>query len=379
VNSLPLFVSIIIALVLARKIGIGFSLLIASLFLGFSTIGLKIDLIRCYFQLQSLEIISLVFLTYSLANLMDRLGMLEKVSEWLNDSFGSVSIALIPLVIGLIPMPAGALVSASMLLPVVKNARIPAERLTIINYWFRHVWTPIWPLYPSVIIALAVLGVNYESYLHSTLPIAIASFFAGIFLLRKLRFNFKPKELKKLLLNLYPILVLIALFLTTKMLLPSIAVAIAIVLLHKKPDLEVLKQTLGKSLDLRVFALVFAVMGYKSIIQLSNSAQLLYSDLSFLPIQFIAFAVSFLVGFATGIEMSYSSISLPIFHEFTEEPRNLLLLITAGFFGVMLSPFHLCYALTVEFFRADFAKCYRILFKLVVPVVLILLLLSLVY
>ncbi|MEM4292079.1 MAG: DUF401 family protein, partial [Archaeoglobaceae archaeon] len=86
-----------------------------------------------------------------------------------------------------------------------------------------------------------------------------------------------------------------------------------------------------------------------------------------------------LVGFATGIEMSYSSISLPIFHEFTEEPRNLLLLITAGFFGVMLSPFHLCYALTVEFFGADFAKCYRILFKLVVPVVLILLLLSMVY
>ncbi|MFN3383450.1 MAG: DUF401 family protein, partial [Archaeoglobaceae archaeon] len=331
-NSLPLFASILIALLLSRKIGIGFSLLIASLFLGISTLGLNFDLIRCYFQLQSLEIMALVFFTYSLANLMDKLGMLEKISEWLNDCFGSVSVALIPLVIGLIPMPAGALVSASMLLPIIRNAKISAERLTVINYWFRHVWTPVWPLYPSVIIALAVLAVEYGFYLHSTLPIAILSFIAGLFLLQKLSFSFKPKELEKVLLNLYPIIVLISLFLVTKMLLPSILVSIAIVLLHKKPKFELLKQTLKKSLDLRVFALVFAVMGYKEIIRISNSAQLLYSDLSFLPVQITAFAVSFLVGFATGIEMSYSSISLPIFHDFAEEQKNLLLLITAGFF-----------------------------------------------
>lgn len=379
VESLPLFASIIIALVISRRVGIGLSLLIASFFLGLLTVGLKIELIQCYFQLQSLEIVALVFLTYTLANLMDKLGMLEKISEWLNDSFGSISIALIPLVVGLIPMPAGALVSASMLLPVVRNARISAERLTIINYWFRHVWTPVWPLYPSVIIALAVLEVDYERYLRATIPIALASFFAGLFLLRNLHISFKPKEVKKILLNLYPIIVLITLFLTTKTLLTSIIVAIAIVVLHKKPEFGLLKQTLRKSLDLRIFALVFAVMGYKSIIQLSNSAQLLYSDLSFLPIQITAFAVSFLVGFATGIEMSYSSISLPIFHEFARETKNLLLLVTAGFFGVMLSPFHLCYALTVEFFKADFSKCYKILLRLVGPVVLFLIFVGTVY
>ncbi len=378
-NSLPLLASILIALLLSRKIGIGFSLLIASLFLGVFTLGLNFDLVRCYFQLQSLEIMALVFFTYSLANLMDKLGMLEKISEWLNNSFGSMSVALIPLVMGLIPMPAGALVSASMLLPVVRNAKISAERLTVINYWFRHVWTPVWPLYPSVIIALAVLGVGYEVYLHSTLPIAIFSFIIGLFLLRKLRISFKPREIRKVLLNIYPILVLIPLFLTTKILLLSIAVSIAIIVLHKKPEVELLKQTLKKSLDLRIFALVFAVMGYKSIIQLGNSAQILYSDLSFLPTQITAFAVFFLIGFATGIEMSYSSISLPIFHDFAKEPRNLLLLITAGFFGVMLSPFHLCFALTVEFFKADFAKCYKILLKLVVPTVSFLLIVNTIY
>ena len=310
---------------------------------------------------------------------MDRLRMLEEISEWLNYSFGSVSIAMIPLVIGLIPMPAGALVSASMLLPVAKGARISAEKLTIINYWFRHVWTPVWPLYPSVIIALAVLGTDYGKYVFSTAPIAALSFLAGLFLLHKLRFTFNPKEIRKLISNLYPILVLIALFLATRILLFSVITAIALVVLHKKPETRLLMQTFRKALDFRIIALVFAVMGYKGIIQLSNSAQLLYSDLSFLPIQITAFVVSFLVGFATGIEMSYSSISLPIFHEFAEEPGNLLLLITAGFFGVMLSPFHLCYALTVEFFRADFAKCYGILIRLVIPVMLFLSLLSVVY
>lgn len=377
-NSLPLLVSTIIALLLARKIGIGFSLLIASLLLGISTIGFKIDLFQCYFQFQSFEIMMLVFFTYYLANLMDRLGMLEKISESLNTSLGSISLAVIPLVIGLIPMPAGALVSASMLQPFVKDVKISAEKLTILNYWFRHVWTTVWPIYPSVIIALAVLGIGYENYLLATFPIAVASFFAGLFLLRGLNFVFKPGELWQALLNLYPILFLILLYLTTKILLLSIAISLGLIIFHKRPGVQVLKQICRKSLDIRVFALVFAVMGYKSIIQLGNSAQILYADLSFLPIQITAFAVSFLVGFATGIEMSYSSISLPIFHEFAEEPRNLLLIVAAGFFGVMLSPFHLCYALTVEFFRADFAKCYRILLKLVTSVVCFLLIISVV-
>ncbi|MEM0350700.1 MAG: DUF401 family protein [Archaeoglobaceae archaeon] len=376
-QSLQLFISIAITLILARKLGIGISLLISSFILGIFTVGFN-GLINCYLQLQSVELMLVVFLTYTLANTMDNTGMLEKLSKSLNESFGSLSIALIPLLIGLIPMPAGALVSASMLLPITKDSKISPEKLTVINYWFRHVWTPVWPLYPSVIIALAVLGVQYEHYLFATLPIALVSFILGFTLLRGLSFNLKISGLRKMVSSLYPIFILLALYLITKILLLSIAVSLLMVIILEKEKLRNFRRVIKKSLDFRVLILVFAVMGYKNIIQLSNSARILYEEMSFVPLEISALLVSFLVGFSTGIEVSYSSISLPIFHEFAKDPGNLLLLISAGFFGVMLSPFHLCYALTVEYFKAKFMNCYKMLIKLTLPSILILLILALI-
>lgn len=369
-QSLLLLASIALALILSRRLGIGLSLLISSVFLGIPAIGLNSELLLCYFQLQSLEIMALVFLTYTLANLMDRLGMLEKLSNSLNESFGSISIFMIPLLIGLIPMPAGALVSASMLLPLTKNSKIGSERVTIINYWFRHVWTPVWPLYPSVIIALAVLEIQYESYLISTFPIAMVSFLLGLSLLKGLDFDFRLKKLKGTVMNIYPILALLVLYFIFRNLLISIAISILFVIVQNRMKADDLISVLRRAFDIRILALVFAVMGYKNIIQLSDSAEILYKELSFMPIELAAFFVFFLVGFSTGIEMSYSSIALPVFHGFVERSENLLLAISAGFFGVMLSPFHLCYALTVEFFKADILKCYKILISLTVPAIL---------
>lgn len=367
VQVLYLFVSIVLALTLARKIGIGLSLLIASLILGILTLGIGWKLLACFLQIQSFEIMLLVFLTYTLANLMDKLGMLEKLSRSLEQSFGSISISLIPLLIGLIPMPAGALVSASMLSPLTKDSKIGPERITIINYWFRHIWTPVWPLYPSVIIALVVLGMQYEKYLLSTFPIAIVSFLLGLTLLKDLNFEFRAEGLKDAFINIYPILALLLIYLIFRNLIVAVMVSILIVILHKKVGIEDLKLVIKKAFDLRILALVFAVIGYKNIIEFSKSAEALYEEISFMPVELTAFVLFFLVGFSTGIELSYSSIALPIFREFAEQPGNLLLAISAGFFGVMLSPFHLCYALTVEFFRAELGKCYRILLSLVVP------------
>ncbi|MEM0330687.1 MAG: DUF401 family protein [Archaeoglobaceae archaeon] len=367
---ITLLFSVLIALILARKLGIGSALLVASLFLGFSTVGLSIDLFQSYFQLQSFEVLILLILTYFLAQSMDHFGFLERLSNSFSSSFGALSLALIPLIVGLIPMPAGALVSATMLLPMLKSDKISVERLTVINYWFRHVWTTIWPLYPSVIITLAVLGKDYGYYASIVFPISLFSFFAGFILLNGLKVSFKPKNLRDGILALYPILTLIAIYLATRNLILGVALAIALLLLDKRPGFANLKMLVAKALDLRLIILVFAVMGYKNIIEISNLAQQISNELSNLPTPIILFLLAFLVGFSTGIELSYSSIVLPVFLGSVGEPSNLMLLVLGGFVGVILSPFHLCFALTVQFFKADMYKCYLILLKPVIVLIL---------
>jgi hypothetical protein len=46
----------------------------------------------------------------------------------------------------------------------------------------------------------------------------------------------------------------------------------------------------------------------------------------------------------------------------TPSPGLVSLGFAAGFAGVMLSPVHLCYVLTCEYFQVDIAKVYRRLF-----------------
>ncbi|MCS7144712.1 MAG: DUF401 family protein [Archaeoglobaceae archaeon] len=365
-----LLLSIFIALVLVRKIGIGPALLIASLFLGFSSIGASLELLKSYLHPQSFEVLFLLILTYFLAQSMDHFGFLERVSNSFSSSFGALSLAMIPLIVGLIPMPAGALVSATMLLPMLKSGKLSAERLTVINYWFRHVWTTIWPLYPSVIIALAVLGKDYSYYASLVFPISLFSFLAGFLLLSGFERSFRPENLKEGIIALYPILCLIFLYLATKMLIFAVAVSIVLLLIDKKPDFANIRILIMKAVDLRLIVLVFAVMGYKNIIEASNLAQLISTELSYLPVPQIAFILAFIVGFSTGIELSYSSIVLPVFIGTAEESGTLLMLILGGFVGVILSPFHLCFALTIEFFKANMYKCYLILLKPVIVLIL---------
>jgi len=53
---------------------------------------------------------------------------------------------------------------------------------------------------------------------------------------------------------------------------------------------------------------------------------------------------------------------MPLMGAPTPSPPLVALAFAAGFAGVILSPLHLCYVLTCEYFRADIARVYHRLF-----------------
>jgi hypothetical protein len=122
---------------------------------------------------------------------------------------------------------------------------------------------------------------QYEKYLLSTFPIAIVSFLLGLTLLKDLNFEFRAEGLKDAFINIYPILALLLIYLIFRNLIVAVMVSILIVILHKKVGIEDLKLVIKKAFDLRILALVFAVIGYKNIIEFSKSAEALYEEISF--------------------------------------------------------------------------------------------------
>ncbi len=384
--SLALIISIAVILLLIRKgVTICLSILAGAFTLGILSVGVRsIEVLTLSaVSPETLRIVCLVIAAFTLGYSMEYLGLFEELQKAAERITHKFSVALLPLLVGLLPMPGGALVSAVMIRNLVKKYSLTPEESTFINYWFRHVWVTVWPLYPSIIIATAVVEVSPARIAESCWIVGAAAFLTAILsaiklgVLRKGFFSFDFKSILEMLKSFYPIafVAIFVLFLKTSMLY-TLIVAIAIVYLHRRAKPRDVYAILKKTLDPKIIVLIFAVMGYKALIEYTNSAKIFFTHLKEFGIPAFAasFAVAFLVGFATGIELSYSSVALPLLTAFTGMgssliPSRLMLVIAGGFCGVMLSPMHLCFALTCEYFHADASKVYRYLIPPVIAIV----------
>jgi hypothetical protein len=83
-----------------------------------------------------------------------------------------------------------------------------------------------------------------------------------------------------------------------------------------------------------------------------------------LPVMVVAFAVPMLVGLLTGTAAAALALSVPLVAPLLaggplEEMAAGVWLFAGGFSGVLLSPLHLCLALTREYFGANWGPIYR--------------------
>jgi len=378
--SLALFISIFLILILIRRIDIGIAIFIGALTLGLLTIGLTTfeRLFITVSNLKTIKLILIVILAFTLGYSMQILGLLEKLCDSVSKFVGKASIILLPMMVGLLPMPGGALISAIMIKDLVKDYNVVPTEATFINYWFRHIWVPIWPLYPSLVICAAIIKTGYIEIIKATYPVMIGMLLAGIIYIKNYfekldRSQFKLKMFKLKIIDLfkyfYPILIITLLTLIFKLdLLLTLFLSLIILYIHKRPSIRLLREILRKTVDIKIIILIIAIMWYEDLITYTNSAQVFFNHLSDLnvPLPLAAFILSFIVGFSVGIEISYSAIALPLLTTFTGIgseliPKNLMLVFAGGLVGVMLSPLHLCLILTSQYYSVKLIEVYKFL------------------
>jgi integral membrane protein (TIGR00529 family) len=304
------------------------------------------------------------------------------------------SLAAIPAVIGLVPMPAGAIFSAPFVARAGEPIRDAADWKAAVNYWFRHVWEYWWPLYPGVIVAMSLFDIPTWRFVLGQLPCTVVSLAAGYFFL--IRPHLAPlaaapadtagSRSRALVLMLPITLVFAAMFLapfalkiaaphlglqTGKMvsILLGLAVALAVVAwdehraghhrmfatLFKKRSIDVLTSLVG--------VLVFKAMLDRSGLLPGASADLLRSGMP----TFLAVALlPFLAGMVTGLAVGFVATSLPLVVGLLHAPGSgltpsatLMLAYGAGYLGMMLSPIHLCLIVSQDYFSSNLRAVYR--------------------
>ena len=313
----------------------------------------------------------------------------------------AVSLVLIPAAIGLVPMPGGALFSAPLVGRTAENSGNSPEWKAAVNYWFRHILEYWWPLYPVVIVTLSIFTLQTWKFMLLQIPFTFVSLGAGyFFLFRNKTFSInietsQEKHLPSIVQVLLPIVVIVlaALLLpglfqklfpalnpaSWKLLamLTGLFVSLGIIWNNRANSSRKMFSDFASKKTMNVFITLTGVMIFESLLGTSGLIPLAGHELSHgnVPIALIIAFLPFLAGLVTGIAIGFAGTAFPIVvgfisaGEISIQPMAALVLaFSMGYAGMMLSPVHLCFLLTVDYFNASFIKVYRYLLPCVLSI-----------
>ncbi|RLB04094.1 MAG: hypothetical protein DRG50_09360, partial [Deltaproteobacteria bacterium] len=155
----------LVVILLVRKAQLWITLCIGGVALGFlyrlPWLNIGKQFLYGLLEPKTIKLAGALLLILLLSEIMKETGRMRKMI----DSFGAITgdlravVALLPAMIGLMPLMGGALVSAPLVVEASNALGLSAERRTFLNYWFRHIWEYFLPTYPGVILTSALLGV----------------------------------------------------------------------------------------------------------------------------------------------------------------------------------------------------------------------------
>jgi integral membrane protein (TIGR00529 family) len=376
----------LIVFFLVRKWDLSYALLLGSVLLGLlfgqNIIDLTQQSIATLLDVETLRLMAAVLLIMVLGELLKAIASTERLVHSLEALIqdSRLILPIVPALIGLLPMLGGAIFSAPLVEGIGTNLKLKPEQKTYINYWFRHIWEYVFPLYSGLVLAGALLGIPLPTLVPAQAPLTLGAIIAGaLFGLRHINPESKEKEPADgpanrwrsagvLVLSIWPIVLVILLTLVFRIELAlSLAATIFLAGLLNRLSLRAWGSILRQGLSPRMALLVIGTMLFKRMVEATGAASAIpaaFASLG-LPPQIVIFVVPFAVGLSTGMISAAVGISFTLLYpNIVENPVHLnyaVFAFTGGTVGMMLSPLHLCLALTKDYFQAQWGPLYRML------------------
>ena len=293
------------------------------------------------------------------------------------------ALAGIPLIMGMLPTPGGIMLSAPVVRDLGDQIGVDRARQAAINFFFRHQWEPVWPLFPAIPLTQKILGVSAGRLISFNLILPACGIVLGVLAL--LLRGIPPRSEKTdarlpvsratrdLAAALWPIALTAGLYAGWGVP-PAVGIGMAILVLlvaHRVP-LQRWGKLLAAGIEGELVLLVLAALMFKMVLQAADAVPQVVAFLAKTPLPqgAIVFFLPFLVAFLTGITTATVAITFPLLSVYigtADQARiSLEVLAFAGILcGLLLTPIHLCLALSCEYFDTSLG---RILRYLVAPV-----------
>ncbi|MBF0520756.1 MAG: DUF401 family protein [Nitrospirae bacterium] len=384
-----LIVFALMVFLLRKKLDVGYVLILASaiLFLEY-LMGPKAIANTAYRAIISQE-------TFALMIALTFIRMVEKIlreRDVLKEMMAAVKgllrkkkfvIVSMPLLIGMLPSIGGAYFSCPMVEESAEGLNLSKEDKAFTNYWFRHPWEPILPLYPGIILAGIITQIGLRQFIFLNLASSLSMLVIGfIFGMKGISGSFDKKQtgvikIGRAIMSFLPISLLLFVVIVFKVKLhTAMMVTVFSLFILYRYRLREIYEVIKYGFKPDVIILIVGVVLFKETLQ--NSGAVINLSTLFaskgIPLTPLLVLLPFITGFLTGFTLAFVGSTFPLLlHLPGVDPYAFSFAFLSGYAGVLLSPVHVCFVVTWEYFKADVIKLY----KTVIPAVLILFIVSL--
>jgi len=379
-----------------KRVGLGITLTFTAIVL--SLLSLELCNIPNVFWKTSTDsvTISLVLATFGIM----LLSQLYKETEFITILSQSLSeivrnsklvMSILPAVIGLLPVPGGALMSAPMVEAEANKLKLEKNRQTYINIWFRHTIFPVYPMSQVLILTGALTGLSVISLIMRQVPVVIAmvaiGYLIGFWKISEAKHEVAKNSLSTSLTSLLkafaPILAMIFAIVAFNIVraqrafnmfsIPVVStfdvsiaafLGVIVLLLIARPTLNVFLRPLRSKAIYEVTLAAFGAMLLRNVTMVSGISETIRMFLAggnindVMLLLTLPTVLAFLVGSPSGgIAISVSMLAGTL--SFAPEAGGLLYM--AAYLGYLGAPTHLCLVFTADYFKCPLGEVYRYL------------------
>lgn len=372
----------IVIFFLRLKAPLSLSLLIASLAGGFFFQLSPSQMVSAFqeglFSWNSWHLLGCILTITTLGSLLRRRGKLADMAlgaTWILKS-RKAALGAVPALIGMMPMPGGALLSAPMVEELDVKKELTPEQKSSINYLFRHVMEFLFPLYPGILLYASLLKTPVFNLVYALIPLFVVLLLGSSWYLKKkvrlsstTDFSTKTSQGWKLLLSgLWPVLLIVSLSLGFHLdILYSLLATLLLGVLYFRSNTREFWLSLKEGIGRETIFSILSIMVFQNILGASEGIRELpvfFASIN-LPPWVPVFFIPLIVGLLTGMTTAYLGLTFPVLSGFLVPHTQfidfgmVMLAYAGGFLGIMASPAHLCLVLTYDFFRPKKLAVYR--------------------
>lgn len=410
-SLLGVIIAFVLVIILIRlKFNFGLSLILGSLVVGIFSRDAISGAIRSSYEKQQLvgilqtvgidtetiELALLMTLIFILAKCMQDIGAIKKLIDSLRTFFSKGgTIAIIPAIYGLMPVPGGALFSAPMVDKEGDKFGLNKDIKNYLNVWFRHIWFPIHPISSAMILICSknFSDISIYDLMLANIPAFIITIIIGIVVLKKVthripetpqKISLQKKNYRGLIYLLPPLIPIFSYGLIKVFDLPqnrslilSIILSLILLFFLTKISIKEYAHIMRKALTWKLAAAIFGIMIFKQMITNSGATEVIGAGIvgTAIPSILLIILIPLVLGIITGYNLGAVALSYPLLLPFRNDFSIISftsIIFISSLVGYLISPIHLCNVVSSEYLKTDITRIY----KLLIPSVLLLLLVN---